>query len=136
MLHLVLESAFPKINHGLSTDDIVKEIASWLKKNTTPIASSIQDMKTRQFIDKCVAAGGHCKNASGGAYVISNKSHSIRISKKTKKIPGPVVREYLKKLALNETSAGISIEEFREGVSDEREQIYRYMAALRQLART
>ncbi|UXY16211.1 type II toxin-antitoxin system death-on-curing family toxin [Chitiniphilus purpureus] len=132
----VTADEFPKKDHGLHIDVVVDEIAKWIKKKSTPLNTKAQGMKIRGFIEKCKAAGAHCKNASGGAYVISNKSNSIRISKSTKQLSGPVIRQYLNKLALSETTAGISMDDFREGVSDEREQIYRYMVALRRLART
>jgi hypothetical protein len=93
-------------------------------------------MKTRAFIDKCITAGCHCKNASGGAYVISNKNHSIRLSKSTRQLDGGAIRKYLGMLNLNPAETGLSIEEFQEGQIDERAQIYRYMAALRRLAKT
>ena len=127
---------FPTDDHGLSVDGVVDEIANWLKQHTISANSRPAGMKTRDFINKCLAAGGHCKNASGGAYVVSNKNKSIRISKSTKQMDGAVIRQYLSKLGLSGSASGFSIEEFQEGASGEREQIYRFMAALRRLAKT
>lgn len=132
----VTADAFPSIGHGLSVDEVVNEIAKWLKKHTVSVKARPAGMKTSDFISKCKAAGGHCKNASGGAYVVSNKEKSVRISKSTKQLDGAVVRQYLGTLGLSGSAAGISIEEFQEGANGEREQIYRYMAALRRLAKT
>lgn len=132
----VTADEFPSKSHGLSVDAVVDSIARWIKKNSVSTTVRPKGMKTRAFIDKCLVAGAHCKNASGGAYVVSNGGSSIRISKSTKQLDGAVVRNYLNRLSLSETDAGISIEEFQDGVSGEREQIYRYMTALRRLAKT
>ena len=132
----VTANAFPTTRHSSNVDDVVSEVAKWIKQNTISTNFRPTGMKTRDFIDKCLKAGGHCKNASGGAYVISNKEKSIRISKSTKQMDGEVVRQYLHKLGLSEAAAGMSIEEFQEGANGEREQIYRYMSALRRLAKT
>lgn len=132
----VTADEYPRANHGLNVDAVVSEIARWIKSNSVPLKTQLTGMKTRAFIDKCVAAGAHCKNTSGGAYCLSNKSQSIRISKATRKLDGAVIRQYLNKLGLSEAAAGVSLDEFQEGVSDERNQIYRYMTTLRRLAKT
>ncbi|MEW4337397.1 type II toxin-antitoxin system death-on-curing family toxin [Chromobacterium vaccinii] len=132
----VTADEYPAKNHGLTTDGVVEAVARWIKKNSTPIKAHPAGMKTRDFIDKCIAAGGHCKNSSDGAYVVSYKRASIRVSKSTRQLNGNVVRQFLNKLGLNEHDSGISMEEFQEGVNDERAQIYRYMTALRRLAKT
>ncbi|WP_080762212.1 type II toxin-antitoxin system death-on-curing family toxin [Chromobacterium violaceum] len=132
----VTANKFPTADHGLDVDNIVNEIAKWIKHNTMSIRIKPIGMKTRLFIDKCLAAGAHCKNASGGAYVVSFKKASIRISKSTKQLNGNVIRNYLSQLGLSERDTGVSVGEFQDGVNQERDQISRYIVALRRLART
>jgi death-on-curing family protein len=132
----VTADEYPTKNHGLTVDGIVDAIARWVKRNSTPIKARPTGMKTRNFIDKCITAGAHCKNSSGGSYVVSHKRASIRISKSTRQLNGNVVKQFLNKLGLSEHDAGITMEEFQEGINGEREQIYRYMTALRRLAKT
>jgi death-on-curing family protein len=132
----VTANEFPNIEHGHNVDYVVKEISRWIRRNTVSLKAKPTGMRVNEFIKKCIEAGGHCKNSSGGSYVISNKEKSIRISKSTKKIDGAVVRQYLNALGFSEASSGITIEEFQEGADGEREQIYRYMSTLRRLAKT
>ena len=133
----VTADAFPREKHGLGVDEVVTEIARWLKEKTTPRKIKATGMKVNDFIAKCTAAGSHCKEApKGGSIIISYQGKSIRISQATRQIDGPVVREYLNRLGLSETASGFSIEEFQEGANEEREQIYRFMSALRRLAKT
>ncbi|MFC4159290.1 type II toxin-antitoxin system death-on-curing family toxin [Chitinimonas lacunae] len=132
----VTADEFPKKDHGLDDDAIIEVVANWIKVNSESLNNSLSEMKTSEFRDKCVKAGANCKNASGGVYVISNKSRSIRISKSTKKINGSVILRYLRELGFAEAAAGISLNEFQDGVNDERKQIHRYMVALRRLAKT
>jgi len=132
----VAADQFPTPEHQLDHDGVVAEMAKWLKRRVVSINSRAPGMKTRSFIDRCISAGAHCKNASGGAYVVTYKSRSIRISKSTRQMNGAVIQQYLAKLGLSEATAGISTAEFQEGRNGEREQIYRYMSALRRLAKT
>jgi death on curing protein len=133
----VTADTFPKENHSLDVDSVVNEIARWLKEQTVSRKTNPAGMKAKDFIAKCVAAGSLCKEApKGGSIVISHQGKSIRISQSTKQLDGPVVREYLNRLGLGETASGFSMEEFQEGANGEREQIYRFMSALRRLAKT
>jgi len=128
---------FPDENHGLDVDGIVEEIAAWLKEQTLSRNTNPTGMKSRDFIAKCEAAGCLCKEVpKGGSISISHQGKSIRISQSTKQLDGPVVREYLNRLGLSETASGFSIEEFQEGAIGEREQIHRFMSALKRLAKT
>lgn len=132
----VTADEFPRPNHGMSVDSTVDSIAKWIKGRSISFNSRPTGMKTSEFINKCKKAGAHCKNSSDGAYIVSNKLASIRVSKSTRQISGPAIRKYLNMLNLSESAAGISFDEFQEGVQAEREQMYRYMTALRRLART
>lgn len=93
-------------------------------------------MKTSDFLKRCEQAGSSVKNSKGGSYVINKGQKSIRISKSTRQLDGMAILSYLRKLGLSEAASGVSMGEFQDGYSDERSQIYRYMTALKRLAKT
>lgn len=132
----VTADEFPTPSHGLDMDNVVAAIAAWIKTRSISNAASASSMKTRHFIERCKAAGATAKPSKGGSHVISHNGNSVRISNSTRQISGPVVKQYLRKLHLNESESGISVEEFQEGVSDEKSQIYRFISALKRLAKT
>lgn len=132
----VTADEFPTPKHGLDTDSVVNEIASWVRKNSVSTVNSVRTMKTRHFLEKCKAAGATTKPSKGGSHVISHNGSSIRISKSTRQLSGPAIKQYLRKLHLNESESGISTNEFQEGASGEKAQIYRFISALKRLAKT
>lgn len=132
----VTADEFPSPAHGLDTDAVVNEIAAWVKKHSVSTVSTVPTMKTRHFLEKCKAAGATTKPSKGGSHVISHNGSSIRISKSTRQLSGPAIKQYLRKLHLNESESGISADEFQEGASDEKAQIYRFISALKRLAKT
>jgi len=131
----VTSDEFPTPNHSLSTDQVVEEIAKWIKSNTQTSQIKLGAMKISEFKKKCELAGAKIKDTDGGAFVISHKDKSIRISHSTKELSGPVVVTYLNRLNLNEAKSGIPLSEFQQGVSAEREQIHRFIATLKRLAK-
>lgn len=132
----VTADEFPRPGHGNDVDGVVHEIASWLKQRTVSTTAAAASMKTRDFIKRCVNAGATSRPSKGGSYVIAHNGASIRISRSTSQLSGPVIRKYLGRLHLNEVDSGLSLDEFQEGASDERAQIYRFIAALKRLAKT
>jgi death on curing protein len=132
----VTADEYPTPGHGQNVDDAVSAIAHWIKQRSTPNSSPVSSMKTRHFIDRCKAAGATAKPSKGGSYVLSNNGHSIRISNSTRQLDGQVIKQFLRKLHLNESESGISVDEFQEGASDEKTQIYRFISALKRLAKT
>jgi death-on-curing family protein len=132
----VTSDEFPTTNHGLSTDQVVEEIAKWIKSHTQTSRMKLGAMKISEFKQKCSMAGAHVKDADGGSFVISFKDRSIRISHSTKQLAGPIIMRYLRRLRLNESSSGVALPEFQHGVSEEREQIHRFMTTLKRLAKT
>lgn len=132
----VTSDEFPTPNHGLTSDQVVEHIANWIKSNTQTSRLKLGSMKTSEFKKKCSMAGAQVKDADGGSFVVSFKDRSVRLSRSTKQLSGPVVMRYLRHLRLNETSSGVAITEFQQGVSEEREQIHRFMATLKRLAKT
>ncbi|ANQ85042.1 hypothetical protein dqs_2004 [Azoarcus olearius] len=132
----VTADQFPTHEHDLDADDVVSEIAVWIRKFSVSTVSAVPTMKTRHFLEKCTAAGAAVKPSKGGSHVISHAGASIRISKSTRQLSGPAIKQYLRKLHLNESQSGISTDEFQDGASDEKAQIYRFIAALKRLAKT
>lgn len=132
----VTSDEFPTPNHSLSTDQVVEHIAKWVKSNTQTSRMKLGAMKTSEFKKNCSLAGAQVKDADGGSFVVSFKDRSIRVSRSTKQLSGPVVMRYLRRLRLNEASSGVALSEFQQGVSEEREQIHRFMATLKRLAKT
>lgn len=93
-------------------------------------------MSPAEFSNRCGEAGAVIKS-SGAFHQIIHNGKSIRIRKTKKKIPSMVLKSYLKALQLNEGFSGVVYDEFVKGANnEERAQIYRFMAALRRLART
>jgi hypothetical protein len=131
----VTADEFPKPNHGLDVDQVVHEIAQWIKANTSSITTRPSGMKVAEFSDRCAEAGASVKQANG-ATCIRTEHGSIRISKSTRRIDGNVVRRYLRNLGLTETQSGATIDDVQEGMTQDRQEIYRYLRAMRRLAKT
>jgi len=131
----VTADEFPTRGIKLEPDDMVAAIAEWLRKNSVPLNSASPGMKVSDFIAKCVNAGARHKEASSGNHYLQNGGGSVSFSKSTRQLDGPVIKNYLRKLDLNEV-AGIGFDEFADGTSGERLEIYRYMATLKRLAKT
>ncbi|MFC6282792.1 MULTISPECIES: type II toxin-antitoxin system death-on-curing family toxin [Polaromonas] len=131
----VTADEFPNATKRLEPDAVVEEIAKWLKERTVAKKGTTPGMTTSEFISRCKQAGVKYKQAKGGTHCLLN-GMGVRISQSTKQLDGGVVRQYLKRLKLNELQAGFGVDEFQQGTSLDREQIYRYMAALKRLAKT
>jgi hypothetical protein len=87
-------------------------------------------MRVVRFLEKCRQAGVQWKE-SGEAYVVWNdRGHSVRFSKSTRQLEGPVVREYLNQLGLTD----IRVDEFQEGLQPEQVELRRFRAVFRKLA--
>jgi death-on-curing protein len=127
---------FPNEGHGLSVDDVVQSLATWIRENTEHSNSRLSSMTLKEFIRKCEQAGARTKLVKGGSVSILNGQASIKIAKSTRRLDGPAISRYLKMLDLGESAAGLSGNEFQEGASPERLQIYRFISALRRLAKT
>ena len=130
----VTADRFPAPNHKLSIDEVVSLIATWIKDHTESTTLKASGMRTFDFLARCQTAGARIKE-SGTSYVVSNGDRRISIGKDTRKIDGAVVKKWLKDLKLSEQS-GVSLDDFREGAFIAREQLHRYMSALRRLAKT
>ena len=131
----VTSDNFPQAGHSLDVDQVIHEIAHWIKNNTDSVTTHPSGMKVGEFSDRCAEAGATVKD-SKGATVITTQHGSVRISRSTRRIDGPVVRRYLRNLGLSESKSGATIDDIQEGVSKERREIYRYLKAMRRLAKT
>lgn len=132
----VTADTFPHAAHGLGVDAVVQEVASWLRAHMRRVDPKLSTMTLKEFIKKCEQAGARSKPVKGGSISILNGSASIKISKATRRLDGPAIAQYLKKLNLSESTAGLAPGEFQAGASPERHQIYRFISALRRLAKT
>lgn len=131
----VTENCFPVENHELDADQIVDEISRWIKNNSSSNNVNVGGMKTADFIERCKQAGVKYKEVKGGAHSLNRNGFGVRIAKSTRQLDGAVVRSYIKKLGLSETNSGVGLDEFVLGVSEEKNQIYRYMTTLKRLAK-
>lgn len=132
----VTADAFPTPNHGFSVDEIVDHLITWLRERSIPTNPQVSSMTLDDFVSRCQEAGARTRDAKGGTILIQNGMESIRISKSTRQLNGQAVVKYLSTLKLGLTSIGLSPQEFQTGVSPERQQIYRFIVALRRLAKT
>ncbi|WP_430398899.1 type II toxin-antitoxin system death-on-curing family toxin [Ferrovibrio sp.] len=133
----VTADSFPSENHKLSPDEVVGQIARWIRSNSIARMHSTSDMDTSDFLRKCEEAGALVvERKRSNAYFVLNGQQSIRISRSTRRIGGKAVMKFLAVLKLSESSTGFSRTEFETGVTEAREQIYRFIVALRRLART
>jgi len=125
----VANDTFPTPRHGLDPDGVVQELGWWFKATTTALGGKAASMRTAAFLRACEAAGVTWKE-SGPSYVIRKGNRSVRISRSTRKMEGPVVREYLNKLRL----VDIRVDEFQEGLSPEQAVMRVFRNVLRRLA--
>lgn len=118
------------------SDEVVEAIARWIDWYSAARDSTARGMSIRSFLDKSKQAGATWRVTSGGQswLVRGPNGKSVRISRSTRKIDGPVVRSYLQTLGLSESRTGISLEEFQEGVGPEQELIRRFRNILNRLA--
>lgn len=132
----VTADVFPHENHNLSVDGVVQSLASWIRDNAERLNHRLSSMTLDEFIKRCEQAGARTKYVKGGSISILNGHASIKIARSTRRLDGPAISIYLKKLNLGESAAGITGTEFQDGASPERVQIYRFISALRRLAKT
>ena len=131
----VTDDRFPKQDARPDADETVVAIARWLDRNTSRANRAIPSMDTGKFLEACKKAGAQVRK-SGGSWLVAHHEHSIKISNSTPQMSGPVVRKYLSRLGLNLSGSGLDFEEFQHGATAKREQIRRFMQALRRLAKT
>jgi len=134
MVVAVTADAFADPKIGLDADSVVKQLSWWIQYRTIARRAKPSPMSTKDFLESCSDAGATVKK-SGPSYVVSYHK-SVRISQSTTELPGSIVRQYLREIGLTETLAGIGIDEFQDGIFNDRGEINRFMAVLRRLAHT
>ena len=132
----VTADQFPNPGHALSVDEVVQDLASWIRAHVERLNLKLSGMTLKEFVQRCEQAGARSKEVKGGSVSILNGQASIKISKSTRHLDGPAIAQYIKKLNLSESKAGLVSSEFQSGASVERQQIYRFISALRRLAKT
>ena len=118
------------------SDEAVEKIAAWLNAHLVPERGRFSEMRLQDFLSSCKTAGCSVRGtAQSGSWVLRGpNTKSIRIAASTRKLDGNVVRSYLRKLGLSESSSGIHPDEFCEGVDPEQDRVRRFRAVLNRLA--
>jgi death-on-curing protein len=132
----VTSDAFPTPNHGLPADEVIQCLADWLRKKSDRVNPRVSSMTRDDFVSRCEEAGARTRATKGGSILIQNGLDSIKIARSTQRLDGQAILKYLSTLKLGHSAIGLSPQEFQEGASSERQQIYRFIVALRRLART
>jgi uncharacterized protein YidB (DUF937 family) len=118
-----------RLGHLQKSDRTVEQLGWWFKDATVSHKAKPRAMNVQEFLARCQQAGLQWKE-SGPSYVVSDKNHSIKFSRSTRKFEPPVVREFMAKLGLRD----MRVEEFQEGVSAEQQEMHRFRHVLRRLA--
>ena len=134
MVVAVTADSFANPEYGTDADHVVTQLSWWLQYRTIARRAKPSPMSTRDFLESCAAAGANVKK-SGPSHVVSFKK-SVRFSQSTTELSGSIVRQYLREIGLTETRSGISIDEFQDGIFNDRGEINRFVAVLRRLAHT
>lgn len=126
----IANNEFPDSNRRRSADEVVEELSSWLRERTASLEAKSGGMTTRAFLKKCEEAGLSWKLAGTSYVVWKDQKHSLRFSRSTNRLDGPVVRQYLKELGLTD----VRVDEFQEGLNPEAAYVRRFRNVLRRLA--
>jgi death-on-curing family protein len=131
----VTSNRFPNNDHNLELDSVIEQIAKWLRESTVRVSGNMKPILLSELISACKKAGGQVTSLKGGSTKILGTSGSVRIGK-SRTLEWKVARNYLQKLGYTQSQNGLDFSEVIGGVRSEREQIYRYLSALRKLAKT
>lgn len=131
----VANGSFLDMEGRLEPDAVVQEISNWLRSKTVARNLAPSDMRTADFFERCRAIGCSLRDYRGGT-LISYGHNSIRIGADTRQLSGKVAKIYLSRLGLTLEQTGQTFAEF-QNVDDpeERTVTYKFMAALRRLAK-
>jgi len=125
----VTKNEFPRPSAKPDPDKVVRAVAEWLSRRVTALTAKPAGMHAKDFLTSCERAGVKWKE-SGASFVVWKGSRSIRFSRKTRKLDGPVVRAYLSRLGLYD----VRVDEFQEGLSPEQAVTRAFRNVLRRLA--
>jgi len=118
----------------LTADEAVDAISDWLRSKTMSRNVSASTMRTQDFIQRCEDFGCTCRAYKGGT-LVSSEIDSIRIGGDTREIDGSIAKIWSRKLGLTIEKTGQTFAEFQADSAAERDEIHRYISALRRLAK-
>jgi death-on-curing protein len=135
MVVSLAKNDFPP-GHGQArphADFVVEELHKWIKSHTAHRTKSAPTIPINKFLSIVREGGGLVRQSKRG-WIIFNNNESIRISSRTKRLAGEVVKAYLSKLGLSEARTAIMLDERLDGLSPEKEEIRKYKHVLIMLA--
>jgi death-on-curing protein len=127
----VADGSWPRV--GVTADDTVDALATWLSDHSTTRKAKISAMRSSDFLDKCVQAGCRVSDA-GSSWRVQGTSGSVSFSKSTSELTGNVVKAYLRKLGL--LREGVSADAFQDGLGNDVDLLLRFRSVLKRLAHT
>lgn len=133
----VADNRRPKAQEPGTPDEFVEEIAQWINERTHVAPDRPREMATNEFLAQCRGYGARVsKTADGRSWSIMglNGAGTVRFNTHTRVLTGMVVKRYVQKLGLSESSAGLKLQEFQSGIGDAQPVIIRLKAVLRRLA--
>lgn len=130
MVVSVANNSFPAGHTGAASDEVVANLAHWFRERTSGLGVDPPDMRVSDFLQRCSDAGARWK-LSGSSYVVMrDRTHALRFSRSTTRLPGAVVREYLNRLGLSD----VRVNEFQEGLRTDQAEVRRFRGVMRRLA--
>lgn len=131
--NLLIAVATPAPPFDQGTELAVREIASWIRANTTKRNRGFGAIGTLEFLGRCERVGGSWKE-SGPSYVLAGVKGSVKISRSTRELSEGAARSYLSTVGLTEAYTGVPGHEFASDQAGNREIVARYKEALLLLA--
>jgi death-on-curing family protein len=129
MFEMVLNVSRGTFVDSRDPDVIARELAQWLRARTVAVNRKPRAMTINDFLERCSRLGVMSKE-SGPSYIVYTRDHSIKISRSTKRLDPPVVRQFMNKLGLRD----VTVPEFQAGVDEEQAELRRFRGVLRRLA--
>ncbi|RAV00172.1 type II toxin-antitoxin system death-on-curing family toxin [Paenibacillus sp. YN15] len=120
-----------------TSDDVVDNIAGWIRRNSVSRKYAPSSMKVTDFLEKCAVAGCRVRLSDDGRNRLVQSANTPKIIKfgvQNKKLTGQVVKRYLRDLGLSEARTGIYLDEFQEGDITQQELMIQYRTVLKRLA--
>lgn len=120
------------------SDEVVEEIAHWIKTNSVSRNLAPSTMKVSDFLEQSRAAGCRVRLTENGKdWLIQapEMQKIIKFKKQTKVLDGQVVKRYFRDLGLS-VKSGIHLDEFQDGDLEGQQLMIQYRSVLKRLART
>ena len=120
-----------------TADEVVGAITNWLRDRVSVGREQASEMGIDDFLENCRRAGAVTRSTSdrrSWLVISANGKRSIRLSKKTPKLSGQVVKRYLTVLEMSEARTGRHFDEFQDGISPDQQVMLKYRNVFRRLA--